>query len=716
MIFFPRITLRKSFSVCGTILLLGVLPACFRQNAESEEKKKPENSAFLMFFQNTAVTDNLLTFAPQFQLARNSGVRRFVFHLSGGLPWSEYGTSANWEKIDSNFERYWKESADADVAPRILFEPPCTLAAWAKAAAVTDSEGKSVGEVSPSSPAFLAGAKTALHTLVRHIEGGKNAEHVWAYYLACLETGEWIPWNYRSQGADYSEVSRDGFREWLGKRYASDQEFAGAWGMPGALRSTAQIPSDTDARFPMKPLPPDRTIESFYKIPGEQNWVDYSEYVSELNLHWIQELAKVVRQESAKPAITFYGYVFELPGSMCGHLKARELLKGGDVQFVGAPISYWPYVQRLSGGAGAPMGAMDSAALHGITWINEDDTKTHTSMPGAKVPSWYWDESNPEHRALKNAGETDNIHRRNLAFTAFHGSATWWMDLIAAGWFSEKSTWDLWSGRFGADLREIHSGSLPFHPTLAVIVDEESRLYEKWVYSGFEEAYPALRNAAMACGAPVGFYYLDDFLEGRVPACPAYLFANAWRLSPKRLGALQSRLSKEKATVIWQYAPGYLNPAEGGTAGLSATCGFEIATDTGRLGSKGVGECAGLVFGGKNPIDPRIVIQDRASEPLARYQDGEVSAAVKILNGRRNILVADIGWTAALVHRMLGNLVCSDRPAVVHCSDQALYVYAVGDGDLHIKAPVGKTFEDGTVVAGIKLAKGESRLFALKSK
>ena len=679
------------------------------------EKPKPtaeaRDSGFLMFFQNTALADNRFTFAPQFRLAEDSGIKRFVFQFSG-IPWN--AEVSNWEAVDQEFARYWNENPGVSVAPRLLFEPPVGLAEWIKAGAVANSKGERSGQVSPSSPDFLVHTKTALGSLVRHIEGGPNADRVWAYYLASLETGEWIPWNYRKQGADYSAVSRDGFREWLGKRYASDKAFAAAWGKPGIRRDAAGIPVDSEGRFPMHPLPSDQPIIPFYSLPEDQDWVDYSEYVSDLNVRWIRELSEVVRKETSKPIITFYGYIFELLGSMSGHLKARELLKEGTVQFLGGPVSYWPYTERLTGGVGAPMGAVDSLALHGVTYITEDDAQTHVTMPGIKVPAWYWDVSDSGHRAMKSAEETDNLHRRNLAFTAFHGTTTWWMDLIGAGWFSEQSTWDLWTGEFGQALRSINA--LPYRPTLAVIADEESRLYEKWAYSGFEETYPVLRNAAMACGAPVGFYYLDDFLEGRVPQCEAYLFVNAWRLSSEQLNKLKARLSKEKATVIWQYAPGYLNPAGGGVAGVKATTGFDVEVDEGRLGSKGVGQCDGLLFGGKNPIKPRIILPDQEAEPLARYATGEVSAAVKTVSGHRNILVADIGWTSDLIHRLMGNLASTDHPAVVQCSDRLLYVYAVRDGVLRIKAPAGKIFPGGEVVKTVDLARGESRLLELKPK
>lgn len=175
----------------------------------------------------------------------------------------------------------------------------------------------------------------------------------------------------------------------------------------------------------MKPSAKGAIVEAFYRLPDQQNWVDYSEYMSDLNHQWIRELSQIVKEESDKPVIVFMGYLFELPGSICGHFKVRDILKDGVVDFLGAPISYWPYEQRLPGGVGGPMGPADSMPLHGVTWLTEDDTKTHLSVEGTTVPDWYWDANMPNHRALTDERETDNLHRRNLAYAAFHGSSSW---------------------------------------------------------------------------------------------------------------------------------------------------------------------------------------------------------------------------------------------------------------------------------------------------
>jgi hypothetical protein len=414
--------------------------------------------------------------------------------------------------------------------------------------------------------------------------------------------------------------------------------------------------------------------------------------------------------------IVFYGYVFELASSICGHLGAAQLLGDPNIDFVASPISYVPYNQRLAGGVGAPMSAVDSYALHGKTWINEDDLHTHAQAKEAKIPAWYWDVRNPQFHIPADLAETQGILERNLAFAAFHHAATWWMDLYGGGWFSDPGIWQLWSGPFGAQMRAVRAVALPYSPAVAVVVDEESRFYEKFTWS-FLDMYPKLRNALQGCGTTVGFYYLDDYLAGRVPATAATLFVNAWRLDPARRGMLEAQLRRRAGTAIWQYAPGYLDPDAGGVDGIHALTGIEVTADQGRLGSTGASPLAGISFGGTGRMDPRIVISDAGATPLARYRsDQAVSAAAKTVDGLRQVLVADDAWTAEMAHGLLkecGVPLVSEVPSVIEANRQALFVYATSGGPITLTAPPGTTFEGGQTTMTLKLEENENRLLPL---
>jgi len=247
-------------------------------------------------------------------------------------------------------------------------------------------------------------------------------------------------------------------------------------------------------------------------------------------------------------------------------------------------------------------------------------------------------------------------------------------------------------------------------------VDEESRFYEKFPWS-FLEMYPRLRNALQGCGTTVGFYYLDDFLAGRVPATAATVFVNAWHLDPSRFGALQAQLRQRKGIAIWQYAPGYLDPDAGGVDGVRALTGIDVSADQGRLGSIGVGPLAGIAFGGTSRIDPRIVIRDPGAMPLARYTaDQAVSAAAKKVAGVTEVLIADDGWTADMAHALLrgcGVPVASDVPAVIEAGPRTLFVYATRTGPLRLTAPPGTVFSGGGTTMPLLLEQNENRVLPL---
>lgn len=674
-----------------------------------------EAEDFLYLFLHPSIEKNRFTFEPQLRLAEEADVHKFTFY-SSAFPFLENPPAEAWKKTDDLFALFSAQSDTARVAPRIAL-----LANVGDGGLSAEHGMRWTGATTSflcwASPSVQDVAERSVRAIVEHYEASPYGERIWAYQISALETGEWIPLGYRTHGADYSPTNTQAFRQWLFNKYPSDAALQEAWGDPGLTRSGAAIPADVDKRFPIRPTESHSLVQAFYELPREQNWVDYSEFVSDTTVRTISRLAAQVKESSQnrKKVITFYGYIFELPGSMCGHLRMEQLLRDPHIDLVAAPISYAPYSQRLAGGVGGAMSAVDSLPLHQKTWVNEDDIRTHAQDKAAFVPKWYWDPSNPEYRVPKSLQETTGVLRRNLASAAFHEGATWWMDLYGGGWYSDPGIWEIWKGDFGRSLREMRRTSLTFRSTVAVIVDEESRLYEKFTWT-CREIYPSLRNSLMGSGAPVAFYYLGDYLDGKVPATSATVFANLWRVTPEIKTRLAQRIRERGGTVIWQYAPGFLVP--GGVEGIVELTGFPVSTDSGAVGSSGEGPLDGVKFGGRNRLTPRIMIEDPAATVISRYDsDGSVSGAFKDVDGIRQVLVADYNWNAEMAFRLLSALdipVLTDRPALVQANDDMLFVYALRDGALNLRAPSNSTFEDGSTSHSLTLKKNESRLIPLR--
>jgi beta-galactosidase len=674
---------------------------------------------FLYFFQNVADTQNLFTFEPQYKLALQAGVDHFTFEVDC-FPWDFTPQKPDWSASDAAFSLYAKESRTALLAPRIHLTP--------SPRSTPDFLSRIVWQDGPSDlmswadPKVEKAASDAVASFVEHYEHSRFGSQIWAYHLAARQTGEWISDEFITHGPDRSEADEMAFREWLKNKYRTDEGLQMGWHNPGISLEKAAIPPDTEHRFPMRMTPDDQVVEAFYKLPEEQPWVDFSEFSSDLTAGCIKDLAKRVKKSCSykKAVIVFYGYVFNLPGSISGHLKAAEVLKDPDIDFMAAPISYSPFAQRMAGGVGAPMSAVDSLALHGKTWINEDDLATHAQDKNAIVPDWYAVERDPTIQPKQTAdlAETQGVLKRNLAFAAFHHAATWWMDLFGGGWFSDPKIWNIWQNSFGQSLRKLRTESTPYLPQVAIIVDEHSRLYEKMTLSGFYGMYSDLCNAFNGCGTTVGFYYLEDYLSGKVPPARCTVFVNLWSLDSGKCKLLHSQILQRKGVDIWQYAPGFLDPEKGGTASVEALTGFKVKSGVGRLGSSGFGPLSGLSFGGTNLIDPRIIIDDPGAAPLAHYDsDGAVSAAFKQHIGIPQILIADCGWSPLLVSTLLkiaGIPMISPAPAVVQANQNGIFIYATSDISESIQALPGTVFENGFHETSIHLAKNDSLLLSLK--
>ncbi|MFA6960943.1 MAG: beta-galactosidase [Opitutaceae bacterium] len=695
-----------------SLLLLALLPAANVVFADA--KADADAGDFLYFFHNVAVADNRFTFEPQVRLAKEAGLGKFIFN-SSRFPLVADPKPADWAATDDLLGFFENMGPGVTVAPRISLMTNVGDAGLTQDSAIVYKKGPS-RILSWTDPAVQEAAVKAIHSVVTHCEASPFADHIWGYQFSGRETGEWIPDGYRVHGPDYSDTNRRAFQRWLKARYTTDETLQAAWGDATVMLDNAEVPVDKDERFPVIPPKPGRIIKAFYDLPAEQNWVDYSEFVSDENAGNLLRLAAEVKSASAgkKAAITFYGYVFELPGSICGHLKTGMLLRNSEVDFFAAPISYAPYAQRLSSGPGAAMGAVDSFPLHGKIWVNEDDLHTHVKLKDATVPKWYWDSSKPDFKIPANAAETTGILSRNLAFSAFHQGATWWMDLYGGGWFTDPKIWNLWSGDFGKKMRAVRSERTRYSPSVAVIVDEESRLYEKFTWT-FKEMYPPLRNACNASGATVGFYYLDDYLDGLVPPTAATVFVNAWRLDPEREQTLKKRLHERGGVVVWQYAPGFLNA---GSDGIFFLTGIHTRHDDGMTGSHGTGPLDKITFGGTVRLDPRIIIDDPDTTPLSLYnQDGTVSGAVKTVDGITHVLIADHGWNAGLVHQLLRLTqvpLVTDTPSVTFANAKELFVYATQDGPVTITAPAGTRFTNGDTSCTVTVQRNANHLLSLE--
>jgi uncharacterized protein (TIGR03437 family) len=661
----------------------------------------------LLFMDQEDFQERLQFLAPQVQDAAAHGIHLFQISVND-WPWDNQGIAPlDFSATDQIIDNVIKGDPQAavllrvDVAPGPGWKPPV---APTPDDYVLYADGQTIDayHISIASDIFYNGFLTSVPHLVEHYETSSYAARVLGYVIMSQNTGEWFPVDIW-RGPDYSPVNTRAFRVWLQTKYGTDAALSNAWGKAATI-SNAQVPQPQPGRFPIVnywdvtnsgPL-----IDTFYKLPDEQNWVDYSAYTSDIFSQRILDAAKVVRAATGgKRLIGVYnGYLVALPTSFNGHLRFDRLLASPDLDFFCAGNTFF---DRLAGGVGGAPSIVDTVIAHAKLWFNEDDLYTYLSAESIFPPL---PNSSPPTADLT---ETVDVLERELAAVLIHRAGTWWMDISENGTFNDPAMWAPMSD--GLPLyNELYANPQPYRPDVALIIDRSSILFQKNDAVVTTAQRVLLQIALAKTGVAYATYYLDDFLDGTLPPCKVYIFANSFYLTDGQIANIQSRLNAEGATAIWQYAPGFLGPNGPDVNRSSTLTGIQLSQLDGYGYTDGAGLMAGYSWGlnSMTLLTPRLIVNDPDAEVLGRYRsDKLISSARKKVGNFESIFIGESaigdvakigadrnGWPADPLRTMLettGVHIWSTAGDVVFTDGRLLVVHPAAAGPDSISLPTG---------------------------
>lgn len=628
--------------------------------------------------------------------AAGIGVHRFM--IPAVLPWNEGDEPT--ATVD-----LMKRLAGVDPAAEFVLQldlnPP---AAWFESHA-DDRMAGTVGDMPlpcPASAPWLESAKAAFDRLRQALIKAELETSVSAYALNGLLNGSW----QRGPNADNSPANTAGFRAWLGRAYPDDGALQKAWSDPGASRTTVDVPVEAESAG---------APEVFHDLESEAQFVDYHRYAASSVADAIGAVASHIRSTAgAVPEIwANYGHVFEKARSGDGHLALGALIDS-DVDGFIAPVSM---LNRGIGATGGFMGPVDSAKAHGKTWIVIDDTRTGIA--------WNKESGQIEQMRGLRAEDVHDVQRRNFALAALHGLTLVWSDPGGEGFLHDDEQWKVFGQLFDIYQQNILAGTAPAaaeeaetppaaaeeevppgempaegvveagvpetmppleinHPTIAVFVDEDAQCLLK-DGTGFESTLMVNRDAILQSGASAEFYLFDDLLDERVSPAPVYILLNAYRLSGAEVKKLQARFAAEKATVIWLYAPGYLDVTMNRT-NVRDTVGMEVKsfdepTPTGSKYALGGGHWIDedQAFGDARLLKPLFYIDDPEADVLANFQQTQkASIAIRTMEtGWTSVFVAEPTLSPAALREILRIL---EQPVFFRPGKQRFFDTSVIDG------------------------------------
>ncbi|MCC6446831.1 MAG: beta-galactosidase [Armatimonadetes bacterium] len=654
----------------------------------------------------------------QVRLAARAGVRHHQF--SHEVLWPREGQKSDYTYLDMAFADTIQADPQAMVTLRFSVSPPPWWLEEHPEERTMFDDG-SAAEISPSSSLWLKELMPRLKAYVAYIEA-RWGDRVLAYFPCAEHTGEWFyPGVWTERLADFSPAARSAFRLWLRNRYGSPEALVRAWGRKLASFEEAQIPTVRERL--------ESRLGEFYNPAQDRPKIDYFDFLNDAVADTMERIAAVIKEATGrrKPVMVFYGYLYELAGSVAGlnqsgHLCWSRHLKSRNIDIFASPISYF---DRQPGGAGHFMAPVDSVAAHGKLWFNEDDTRTHATPPGTG------------YGRCETPAESKAVHLRNFAQIFPRRMGTWYMDLGNEGWLNDPALWQNIGllQKFG---QERLQEPARFAPEIAVITDEASPLYLRPRSPVNAALLSNLREPLARIGAPVGWWLLEDFLNGKVRRARLYIFQNAFVLTASQRVRIQSILKRQKATAIWLYAPGYIDPETGraDTAHIGALTGIpvkplpesleDVLEPVGNFAqSRGI---TGLFGSQRRDLKSQWSVEKAEGvDPFAVYTGGGglVGAAVTEKDGWRSIYFASLyvpaHWLRGIA-RTAGVRIYCESDDIILGDGRYLSVTASADGEKTIRLPeesvvydalTGDKLASGRQV-GLSLKKGETRLLRLE--
>ena len=595
---------------------------------------KPVAPRFFFGGDKTMPPGEISPFYRTLGFCREAGVR----FISPGLDFGWREDGEDWSLLDYNFAKIVKAYPEALVVPRVFPD----FADWIfKKHPDWLMELKGRGKV--ESPSIFAkeyrdGLRAHLAKFVRHLRE-RFPDNFAGVHVAAQAYGEFFYYDGRGPWLHgYEKSERDAWRKYLAAR-----------GVEGA--ETAEIPTDDERKSHTNGLLLDPV--------KDRRFVEFANFEQNAMADFVADLASTVRSASDGKILSvfFYGYGFEHSDTLngpahSGTFALGRLLKkaAADIDILAAPLSY---ADRKYPAPYLAQSAAESTALHGVLWLDEDDTRTflavNNTQPWASLDAGGW---TPTTKA-----ETLDQLRRNLSAAIRHGRASWFMDLASMGWYADRDIWRIVEELRPADLAAL-SRSRPYDPPIALALDERGMLFAS------ERSLAALRPlvnqgrlAFARSGMEFGQYLVGDALSGAVPAKLQVYLSSFFAGESTREQIAAQRKARPDLTRVWCWAPGFLDKNGASVENVFKTTGFKVtripaavpevtATPAGR--KLGFPE----TMKGSASVDPLFSVVTTTDIVLARWPDGLPAVVARKAGAGYEVFYGIPVWTPEAVRAL----------------------------------------------------------------
>lgn len=432
------------------------------------------------------------------------------------------------------------------------------------------------GMYSLCSEAWRRDGDKALGEFFDEIDSLPYADRIVGFFLGAAGTNEWYPINpltdyEKGVYADFSPAFRKSYGEFLREKYGTEEALRRAWKKPDAAFENPVIPDlserlythvddrilDAMLHYESAPRMIGKKIELnpeheanlgvFLNAENFQHVADFYNAWHHGTADTIVHFAKTVRKRyDGKLVGAFYGAYGCTDFFDFSTAEATlSIMDSGAVDFLAAP---GVYNNREPGGYVAQREMNDSFRLRNQIYIAEEDSRTH------REDDFYRDAM-----GLYTVKDSITTLKRDFARNLCEETYAWWLDQHEGGGrYMDGDIYRLFRrqneiGRFAYSLDRTKENDI------ALIYDQESVHYVSQNTSTLMLDYYRTSDLGRI-GAPVDYYFHNDMANPRMRDYKMYLMINVFCLTDAEREAIRRKAAKNGATVVWLYAPGFIDP------------------------------------------------------------------------------------------------------------------------------------------------------------
>ncbi len=579
-------------------------------------------------------------------------------------------------------------------------------------------------EASFASEVWKRDTAALLRAYIEHIESSPLVSRLMGYFIAHGRTSEW---NY--YGGDF-----------LPDYSAPMQAAAG-------------------------PIPPPR--ERLYSSNGllrdpeeEEAVMGYYRRFHRTIANTVTETMRVVKEACGRRVIagTFFGYIMESPRIQeGGYLYPHPVLDSPDIDLIASPYTYQNtndetkerWESDMIDGAGNWLGRARGVAGDAAHRVMLESLKRRGKLFVSEIdPSTYLDERDGW-RGIGGSGSgteegSVKILRRDFGKVFADGIGGWLFDFgpshgVDSGWYGSDRLIDgiarysdLFSTHLDRDLASV--GEVLFvADTDSAIATRHWQAERPWPGQGirytdfFNHWFLDTQNRTVQrLGAPVRYLHRSDLTAGDARAARLILMPYAFLLEASEVDRLRAALQGSGATVVWYYAPGFIQPERLNLEQMERLTGFRyrvndvpgpLLIDAAFPGD----EVLEQRFGVKSPqhYAPRFIVTGEDAEILGTWADGRNTTAFarKSMDGWTSVYVGTAPLTAQILRRLAtdaGATLWSSKADIVNATEGAAMLVATEAGSRTLVVPRPMRAVDGGLAQtrhDLDLEFGDVRLF-----